>query len=443
MLEELQSRLESVFGKIRSKGKLNEKNISDSLHDIKLALLEADVNYKVVKEFINNVKEKAIGEEVIRSITPGQLLVKIVHDELVNLMGGNNVPVKEAGIPPTIIMLSGLQGSGKTTFAGKLARLYKKKGRFPMLAGLDVYRPAARDQLEVLAKSLNIPFYSESHQDAVKIAINAIADARKQGCDLIILDTAGRLHIDEEMMAELEKIKKEIKPHEILFVADGMTGQDAVNAAKTFKERLDFDGVVLTKLDGDTRGGAALSIKAVTQKPIKFIGTGEKPEDMEPFFPERMVSRILGMGDIVSLVEKAQETIDEEQARKLETKLRKAQFDLADFLEQLRQIQKMGSLKDILGMIPGVSKHIKSQSIDDKIIVRMEAIINSMTPQERAKPKIINGSRRKRIAKGSGTTIQDVNKLLKQFTEMQKMIKKMKHMNPRAMMRSGKMPFGF
>lgn len=443
MLEELQSRLESVLSKVRSKGKLNEKNISDSLHEVKLALLEADVNYKVVKEFINKAKEKAVGEEVVKSITPGQLMVKIVHDELIELLGGRAVPVKEAGIPPTIIMLSGLQGSGKTTFSGKLARLYKKKGRYPMVVGADVYRPAARKQLEVLAKSLDIPFYSEDHKDAVKITHNAITEARKKGCDLLILDTAGRLHIDEEMMDELENVKNKVKPHEILFVADGMTGQDAVNAAKTFQQRLNFDGVVLTKLDGDSRGGAALSIKAVTGKPIKFLSIGEKLEDIEQFYPERMVSRILGMGDVVSLVEKAQDVVDEEQARKLEKKLRKAEFDLSDFLDQLKQIKKMGSLKDILAMIPGVGKQLKNQQIDDRITVRMEAIIQSMTPKERRKPKTINGSRRKRIAMGSGTTVQDVNKLLKQFAEMSKMLKKMKNMNPKALLRGGKMPFGF
>jgi len=443
MLEELQSRLESVLSKVRSKGKLNEKNISDSLHEVKLALLEADVNYKVVKEFINKTKEKAVGEEVIKSITPGQLMVKIVHDELIELLGGSAVPVKEAGIPPTIIMLSGLQGSGKTTFSGKLARLYKKKGRFPMVVGADVYRPAARKQLEVLAKSLDIPFYSEDHKDAVKITHNAITEARKKGCDLLIFDTAGRLHIDEEMMDELENVKNKVKPHEILFVADGMTGQDAVNAAKTFQQRLNFDGVVLTKLDGDSRGGAALSIKTVTGKPIKFLSIGEKLEDIEQFYPERMVSRILGMGDVVSLVEKAQDVVDEEQVRKLEKKIRKAEFDLSDFLDQLKQIKKMGSLKDILGMIPGVGKQLKNQQIDDRITVRMEAIIQSMTPKERRKPKTINGSRRKRIAMGSGTTVQDVNKLLKQFAEMSKMLKKMKNMNPKALLRGGKMPFGF
>ncbi|MCK5075968.1 MAG: signal recognition particle protein, partial [Calditrichia bacterium] len=403
----------------------------------------ADVNYKVVKEFINKTKEKAVGEEVIKSITPGQLMVKIVHDELIELLGGKAVNIKEAGIPPTIIMLSGLQGSGKTTFSGKLARLYKKKGRFPMVVGADVYRPAARKQLEVLAKSLDVPFYSEEHKDAVKIAHNAVTEARQKGCDLLIIDTAGRLHIDEEMMKELENLKKKLDPHEILFVADGMTGQDAVNAAKKFQESLDFDGVVLTKLDGDSRGGAALSIKAVTGKPIKFLSIGEKLEDIEQFYPERLVSRILGMGDIVSLVEKAHEHIDEEKARKLEKKLRKADFDMSDFLDQLNQIKKMGSLKDILGMIPGVGKQLKNQQIDESITVRMEAIINSMTLKERAKPKIINGSRRKRIAKGSGTEVQDVNKMLKQFNEMKKMLKKMKNMNPKAMMRSGKMPFGF
>jgi len=340
-------------------------------------------------------------------------------------------------------MLAGLQGSGKTTFAGKLARLYKKKGRFPMMVGVDVYRPAARNQLSILANSLNIPFYSEDHQDVVKISRNAVDHARKEGCDVLILDTAGRLHIDEEMMYELVRIKESVKPHEILFVADGMTGQDAINTAKAFLDRLDFDGVVLTKLDGDARGGAALSVKAVTDKPIEFVSIGEKLEDIESFFPERIVSRILGMGDVVSLVEKAQENIDEEKARKLEKRLKKAEFDLEDFMDQLRQIKKMGSLKDLLGMIPGAGRLVKNQEIDDRVLVRMEAIISSMTIQERKKPQVLNGSRRKRIALGSGTSVQEVNKLIKQFSEMQKMLKKMKNMNPRAMLRGAKMPFGF
>jgi signal recognition particle subunit SRP54 len=443
MLDDLQSKLENIFNRVRSKGKLNDKNIADTLHEIKLALLEADVNYRVVKKFIADVKEKAIGEEVVKSITPGQLFVKIVHDELVELLGGENVPIKEAGIPPTIVMLAGLQGSGKTTFAAKLAQLYKKKNRFPLLVAADVYRPAARDQLKKLGAQIDVPVFTEEHQDAVKIAKNAIDFARKNGRDFMILDTAGRLHIDEQMMNELVEIKKSIQPHEILFVADGMTGQDAVNAAKEFKEKLDFDGVVLTKLDGDTRGGAALSIKAVTDKPIKFISVGEKISDVEMFHPERMANRILGMGDVVSLVERVQEAVDQEKTKKLEKKLRKAQFDLEDFLEQLRQIKKMGSLKDLLGMIPGVSKMVKNQDVDDRILVRMEAIILSMTPEERRKPKIINGSRRKRIARGSGTTVQEVNKLLRQFQEMQKMLKKMTKMNPRKLMRGGGLPFGF
>ncbi|GAB4170568.1 MAG: signal recognition particle protein [Calditrichia bacterium] len=443
MLEELQSKLENIFNRVKSKGKLNEKNINDTLHEIKLALLEADVNYKVVKQLVNQVKEKAIGEEVIKSITPGQLFVKIVHDEIVNILGEANVPVKEAGIPPTIIMVAGLQGSGKTTFSAKLALFYKKKNRYPLLVGADVYRPAAREQLKKLGAQIDVPVYSEDHQDAVKISKNAISAARKNGNDIMILDTAGRLHIDEEMMAELVRVKNEIKPTEILFVADGMTGQDAVNAAKEFKDKLDFDGVVLTKLDGDTRGGAALSIRYVTEKPIKFLSVGEKLNEIEAFYPDRLASRILGKGDIVSLVEKAQEAVDEEKARKLEKKLKKSQFDLEDFLEQMRQIKKMGSLKDLLGMIPGVSKQIKTQEIDDKILVKTEAIILSMTPQERRKPKIINGSRRKRIAKGSGTTVQDVNKLLKQFEQMQKMIKKMNKMDPRKLMRGGGLPVGF
>lgn len=442
MLNELQAKLENILNRVRSKGKLNEKNIADTLQEIKMVLLEADVHYKVVKEFIQQVKEKAMGVDLIRSITPGQLFVKIVHDELVELLGKENVPIKEGGIPPTIVMLAGLQGSGKTTFAAKLAHFYKKRGRFPLLVAADVYRPAARDQLMVLGRQIDVPVYTEDHTDAVRISRNAVDFARKNGRDFLILDTAGRLHIDQDMMDELKRIKEVIQPHEILFVADGMTGQDAVNAAKEFQQQLHFDGVVLTKLDGDTRGGAALSIRAVTGKPIKFIGVGEKIGDLETFHPGRMADRILGMGDIVSLVEKAQEAVDEEKARELEKKLRKAEFDLNDFLDQLRQIKKMGSLKDLLAMIPGVGKMVRAQDLDDRILVKTEAIILSMTKEERSKPRIINGSRRKRIARGSGTTVQDVNRLLNQFEQMQKMMKKLGKKDPRKLMRGG-LPFGF
>ncbi len=441
MFEDLTQKLESALKNLKGQGKLTEKNISDGLKEIRRALLEADVNYKVVKQFIEDVRQKAVGEEVLRSVTPGQQIVKIVHDELIRLMGESRTDIKTAGIPPTIVMLVGLQGSGKTTFAGKLANFLRKKGRHPMLVAADVYRPAAKEQLRVIGKQLGIPVYVTEHNDAVKICQEAIQAARQQGCDVLILDTAGRLHIDDAMMQELEAIKKTVKPHEILFVADGMTGQDAVNAAKEFQERLDYDGVVLTKMDGDARGGAALSIRAVTGKPIKFIGTGETLDAVEPFYPDRMASRILGMGDIVSLVEKAQETLDVEKAQKLEQKLRRNEFTLEDFYDQLQQLKKMGPLEQLLGMIPGLSKQIRNVQVDEKALVRIEAIINSMTPEERRNPKIINGSRRKRIARGSGTRVQDVNQLLNQFEQMRKMIKRMKGKKFRGMFTPGNFPF--
>jgi signal recognition particle subunit SRP54 len=438
MLEDLSQKLEAVFQTLRGYGKLTEKNIADSMKEIRRALLEADVNYKVVKDFVASIQDKAIGQDVLRSVTPGQMIVKIVHSELVNLLGETTTQIKTAGIPPTVIMLSGLQGSGKTTFAGKLAYFFRKKGRYPMLAAADVYRPAAIEQLKVVGKSLNIPVYSEDSRQPIKICTNAIGEARKQNCDLLILDTAGRLHIDDEMMRELEEIKEHVKPHEILFVADGMTGQDAVNTAKEFCSRLEFDGIVLTKLDGDSRGGAALSIRAVTQKPIKFISIGEKYEAIEQFFPDRMASRILGMGDVVSLVEKAQETIDEEKTTRLEKKLRKQDFNLEDFFEQLQQIKKMGPLDQLLGMIPGVGSQLGGVKVDDRSLVYIEAIINSMTISERRHPKILNGSRRRRIAQGSGTKVQDVNRLLNQFGQMKKMLKNIKRMPFKGM---GKIPF--
>ncbi len=440
MLEDLTQKLESTFRKLRGYGKLNEKNVADSLKEIRRALLEADVNYKVVKDFITTVQEKAVGEEVLRSVTPGQMIVKIVHDEMVRLLGNTTAQLKSAGIPPTIIMLCGLQGSGKTTFAAKLANHLRKSGRKPMLVAADVYRPAAIEQLKILGRGLDIPVYDEGAGDPVKIAFNAISASRNQFCDTIILDTAGRLHIDENMMDELARIKTRVRPHEILFVADGMTGQDAVNTAKEFAERLDFDGVILTKMDGDARGGAALSIRSVTGKPIKFIGIGEKTDDMEIFHPDRIASRILGMGDVVTLVEKAQDTIDKEKAEKLEKKLKKAEFDLEDFLDQLQQIKKMGSLESLLKMIPGVGRQLGNAQIDDRGLVRVEAIINSMTRDERRNPRILNGSRRKRIAAGSGTRVQDVNRLMNQFQQMKKMLKQFKGKPGRGV---GKMPFGF
>ncbi len=441
MFEDLNAKLESVIKKVRGQGKLTEKNIADSLKEVRRALLEADVNYKVAKGFIQNVQERAIGEEVLRSVTPGQQIVKIVHDELVHLMGTSSEDIKFAGIPPTVVMLSGLQGSGKTTFAAKLASYLRKKGRHPMLVAADVYRPAAIQQLEVLGKQLDIPVFAGDRRNAVAICKGSIKAAREQMRDVVILDTAGRLHIDEDMMLELENIKKELKPQEILFIADGMTGQDAVNAAKEFLNRLDFNGVVLTKMDGDARGGAALSIRAVTDRPIKFISMGEKLDAIELFHPDRMASRILGMGDVVSLVEKAQEAVDVEQAQKLEQKLRKDEFTLSDFYDQLQQIKKMGPLEQILGMIPGIGKQLKNVPIDDRAFVKVEAIINSMTLEERNRPQIINGSRRRRIALGSGMRVQDVNQLLRQFDEMKKMMKKMRRGKLKGMMRPGALPF--
>ena len=426
MLEDLTQKLESAFKKLRGYGKLTEANIADSLKEIRRALLEADVNYKVAKDFVAAVKEKAVGEDVMRSVTPGQLVVKIVHDEMVRLLGNSVMQVKTAGIPPTILMLSGLQGSGKTTFAGKLASHLKKSGRKPMLVAADVYRPAAIEQLKVLGRSIDVPVYDEGIGDPVKIAFNAIGAARQKFCDTIVLDTAGRLHIDQAMMDELVNVKNRVRPHEILFVADGMTGQDAVNTASEFANRLDFDGVVLTKMDGDARGGAALSIRAVTGKPIKFLSIGEKLDEIEQFHPDRIASRILGMGDVVTLVEKAQDTFDQDKAKKLEDKLKKADFDLEDFRDQLQQIKKMGSLESILKMIPGVGRQLGNVQPDERGLVRVEAIINSMTREERHNPKILNGNRRKRIAAGSGTRVQDVNQLMNQFQQMRKMMKQMK-----------------
>ena len=426
MLEDLTGKLESTLRKLRGYGKLSEKNISDSLKEIRRALLEADVNYKVVKDFIQSVQEKSLGDEVVKSVTPGQLIIKIVNDELVKLLGTSTTQLKTAGIPPSIVMITGLQGSGKTTFSAKLAYFLQARGRKPMLVALDVYRPAAIQQLRVLGKEINIPVYDEGIGDPVQIGFNAIREARKQLCDTVILDTAGRLHVDKQMMGELVDIKNRVRPHEILFVADGMTGQDAVNAAKEFADRLDYDGVVLTKMDGDSRGGAALSIRAVTGKPIKFIGTGEKLDAIEQFHPDRMASRILGMGDIVSFVERAQDSYDLDKAEKLEQKLRRNEFTLEDFQDQLTQIKKMGSLENLLGMIPGIGSQMKNVKVDPKAFSRTEAIICSMTIQERRKPNILNGSRRKRIANGSGTRVQDVNQLMRQYEQMKKMIKQMK-----------------
>lgn len=423
MFNNLSDRLERSFKILKGEGKITELNVAETLKDVRRALLEADVNFKVAKDFTNKVKEKALGQNVLTSIKPGQLMVKIVHDELAELMGGSAEDINLSG-NPSVILMSGLQGSGKTTFTGKLGNYLKtKQHKKPLLAACDVYRPAAIEQLHVLGEQLNIPVYSEKeNKNPIAIAKNAIQKAKEEGCDVVIIDTAGRLAVDEVMMNEIASIKEAIRPDEILFVVDAMTGQDAVNTAKEFNDRLDFNGVVLTKLDGDTRGGAAISIRSVVTKPIKFIGTGEKPEAIDVFHPSRMADRILGMGDVISLVERAQEQFDEEQAKKLHKKLAKNQFDFNDFLEQIAQIKKMGNLKDLIGMIPGMGKAIKDLDIDDDAFKGVESIIYSMTPEERSNPNIINGSRRKRIAAGSGRSIQEINNLLKQFEQTRKVM---------------------
>ena len=423
MFQDLSDKFDHILKNIRGHGKLTEKNVRESTREIRRALLEADVNYKVVKKFVSTVEEKAIGTAVTRSIAPGQMLVKVVYDELTALMGSANDPLQLSG-NPAIILLTGLQGSGKTTLAGKIAHLLIKQGNRVMLAGIDVYRPAAREQLEIVAKQVGAGFFSRPGKDALNIAREAVENARSV-YDVLILDSAGRLHIDELMMQELVEIKNGLKPAEILFVADAMTGQDAVNTASAFLTDLDFTGIVLTKMDGDARGGAALSIRAVTGKSIKFISTGEKFDALESFHPERMVSRILGMGDIVTLVEKAQDNVDEEEAKKLHKKIKKQQFNFEDFFEQLQMIKKMGPLDQLLGMIPGLGKHMGAINVDDDMFSGVEAIINSMTLKERKNPKLINGSRRKRISRGSGKSVQEINRLLKQFFEMQKMMKQM------------------
>lgn len=423
MFEELTIKFESIFKKLTGRGKLTESNIQDALKEVRRALLEADVNYKVVKDFIESIKVKALGEKVLSSITPGQQFVKIVYDELTSLLGSKSQEVKFSSIPPTVWMLVGLQGSGKTTACGKLAKFYRKKGRRPLLVAADVQRPAAVEQLKILGKNIDIPVFS-SNQNPVKICEDSVEEAKDKGFDLMIIDTAGRLHIDEHLMDELRQIKKKVEPEEVLLITDAMTGQDAVNIASSFEEKVGLDGIFLTKLDGDARGGAALSIKAVCGKPIKFIGVGEQLDALELFYPDRMASRILGMGDVVSLVEKAQEAISLEEAEKLEKKLRKESLTLDDFYQQLQQIKKMGSLDSILGMIPGLgAKALKGLSFDEKALTKAEAMINSMTKDERRKPQIIDGSRKKRIVLGSGAKIQEVNNLLKQFFMMQKMVK--------------------
>lgn len=429
MFENLSERLERSFKILKGEGKITEVNVAETLKDVRKALLDADVNYKVAKTFTDTVKEKALGQNVLTAVRPSQLMVKIVHDELTALMGGDAVELELKG-RPSVILMSGLQGSGKTTMSGKLALMLKnKKHRRPLLAACDVYRPAAIDQLTVLGEQIDVPVYKEEgNKNPIEIAQNAIREAKAKNYDVVIVDTAGRLAVDEQMMQEIAAIKEAVTPDQILFVVDAMTGQDAVNTAKEFNDRLDFNGVVLTKLDGDTRGGAALSIRTVVSKPIMFVGTGEKLEALDVFHPNRMADRILGMGDIVSLVEKAQEQFDEEEAKKLTKKLARNQFDFNDFLTQIAQIKKMGNIKDLMGMIPGVGKQIKDLDIDDNAFKSVEAIIYSMTPYERSHPDAINGSRRQRIAKGSGTNIQEVNRLLKQFEQTRKMMKNVANM---------------
>ncbi|MCD8202678.1 MAG: signal recognition particle protein [Prevotella sp.] len=435
MFENLSDRLERSFKILKGEGKITEINVAETLKDVRRALLDADVNYKVAKTFTDTVKQKALGMNVLTAVKPGQMMVKLVHDELAELMGGESVGLKLEG-RPAIILMSGLQGSGKTTFSGKLANMLKnKQHKKPLLVACDVYRPAAIEQLKVVAEQIGVPVYTEpDSKDVVEIAANAIKEAKAKGNDVVIIDTAGRLAVDEEMMNEIETLKNSVNPDETLFVVDSMTGQDAVNTAKEFNDRLDFDGVVLTKLDGDTRGGAAISIRTVVTKPIKFIGTGEKMEAIDAFHPSRMADRILGMGDIVSLVERAQEQFDEEEAKRLQKKIQKNKFDFNDFLNQIHQIKKMGNVKELASMIPGVGKAIKDIDIDDDAFKGIEAIILSMTPKERTTPEILNTSRRQRIAKGSGTNIQEVNRLIKQFDQTRKMMKMITNPNMSKMM---------
>ncbi len=423
MFEDLSQKLDGVLKRLRGQGKISETNVAETLREVRRVLLDADVNYKVAKQFVDDVQGKAVGQEVLSSITPGQLIVKIIYDELVKVLGERSASLSFSPMPPSVILVAGLQGSGKTTFCGKLAYLLKKQGRSPLLVAADVYRPAAIDQLITLGGQISVPVFSDRDASAIQIAKSSVEYARKNARDTIIVDTAGRLHIDEEMMKEVEDIKSSIKPHEILFVVDAMTGQDAVNTAKAFNDKLNFDGAVLTKMDGDARGGAAISLRATVGKPIKFISVGEKLDALERFHPDRLASRILGMGDIVSLVEKAQQTFDQQKAVKLEQKLRKAQFTFGDFLEQLQEVKKMGPLSQVMEMLPGMNKLPKDANVDDKELVRIEAIIQSMTKKERDNPALLNGSRRRRIATGSGSSVQDVNKLIKQFEQMQKMMK--------------------
>ena len=445
MFDSLSDKLANAFKKFKNKGKLSESDVKEGMREIKLALLEADVNFKVVREFVKTVSERAVGAEVLESLVPAQQIVKIVNDELINLMGGAQSKLNISPKPPTVIMMVGLQGAGKTTHSAKLAGMYKKQGKRPLLVACDVYRPAAIKQLEVVGAQLDIPVFSMGDSvSPVEIAKTAVAHAIKHGNDMVFLDTAGRLHVDEELMAELSNIKAVADPTEILLVVDAMLGQDAVNVAESFNNLLDITGVVLTKMDGDTRGGAALSVRHVTGKPIKFVGTGEKLDAIEPFHPDRMASRILGMGDVLSLIEKAQEAFDEKKAEEMERKLRESTFDLNDFLEQFRQVKDMGSIEQLMGMIPGMKPGaLKDAQIDEKALGKTEAIILAMTPKERQKPDIINASRKKRIAAGSGTSVVEVNKLLRQFEQMSKMFKQLGGMTGKGKRRKMKMPFSF
>ena len=441
MFDNLGDRLQGVFKKLRGRGRLSEKDVEAALREIRLALLDADVNFKTVKEFVDRVKERAVGEEVLKSVTPGQQMVKIVHDEMAFMLGEAQEGIQFSPRPPTVIMMVGLQGSGKTTASAKLARLLKSKGRSPLLVAADVYRPAAIDQLEILGEQIEVPVFAQRDKDPRDIVKGSLKEAKGLGTEVLVLDTAGRLHIDEGMMQELVDIKEICEPDEILLVADAMTGQDAVNVAQAFMEELEFDGLVLTKLDGDARGGAALSMKSVTGMPIKFASVGEKMEDLEVFYPDRMASRILGMGDVVTLVEKAEETITEEKAKKLEEKLRKQKLDFNDFLDQIKQMQKMGGITKVLGMVPGMGGAAK-MGLDESEVVKVEAIIQSMTQDERKKPQILNASRRRRIATGSGTSTQRVNQLVKQFGQMQKMMKQLAGAGPGSGMLKKLFPFG-
>lgn len=441
--EGLSEKLGAAFKKLRSKGKLNEADVKEAMREVRLALLEADVNYKVVKDFVAKVTERAVGEEVLKSLTPAQQVIKIVNEELCSLMGGEQNKIRFPSKGPCVVMMAGLQGAGKTTHAAKLARYFREQSHRPLLVACDVYRPAAIEQLKVVGDRAGVPVFEEGQGNPVQIARHALAHAKDYGHDLVIIDTAGRLHIDETLMKELADVKAEVQPDEILLVVDAMTGQDAVNVAKSFNEQLEISGVLLTKLDGDTRGGAALSVLAVTGKSVKFVGTGEKIEDLEVFHPERMASRILGMGDVLTLIEKAQTTIDEDQAKQLAQKMKENSFDLNDLLDQLKQIQKMGPLKQVLGMLPGVGSQLKDADIDDGQLKKTEAIIYSMTPREREKPSIINPNRKRRIAAGCGMKVEDINRLLRQFEQMQKMMKQFGKMGKKGKRRMAMPPMGF